>query len=92
MSRIWYSLFRVLQLQQQKHDLDLQQPVPGSRQRPRSWSTILLGSGMFAAVFGVIVGMLRSTIAGEVLILAGAAAFVAGLVLMVAEIVLDMRN
>lgn len=92
MSRIWYSLLRAAQLQQQRYDLDMQQPVPGARQRPRSWSTILMGAGIFAVVFGLISSALYFVGIGAILLLAGAAAFVAGLVLMLAETVLELRR
>jgi hypothetical protein len=92
MSRILYSLLRAAQLQQQRHDLDMQQPVGGSRQRPRSWSTILMGAGIFAVVFGLIFSALHLVPIGGILLLAGTAAFVAGLVLMLVEVVLDLRR
>jgi len=92
MSRMWYSLLRVAQLQQQRHDLDMVQPVPGSRARPRNWSTILMGAGIFAVVFGFIFSALTVVPIGGILLLAGTAVFVAGLVLMIVEVVLDLRR
>ena len=93
MGRAFYCLLRVLQLQQERADLDYLQPVPGSRERPRKWSTILMGAGIFAAVFGAIVtALLIAPMAGGLLLLAGGVAFLVGMLLMIVEVVIELRR